>query len=169
MHVTELRRTGKQELKKRNSIIAPVVWKIVILSIAIVIASFVIAGAIVATQVLSGNLNVGDLEGQGLGNSRQGPTPITGNGTVVRIIGDSRSNSYSPNPVEVKVGETVTWVNDDSTVHTATSNEGNFNSDVLFEGQLFSHTFDREGEYPYFCDIHPGMVGAVVVTERSPK
>ncbi len=92
---------------------------------------------------------------------------MTGNGTVVSIVGDFGSNSYSPNPVEVEVGETVTWVNDDSIMHTATSNGGIFNSDVLFEGHSFSYTFDREGEYPYFCDIHPGMVGTVVITERS--
>ncbi|MDQ3967520.1 MAG: plastocyanin/azurin family copper-binding protein [Thermoproteota archaeon] len=34
--------------------------------------------------------------------------------------------------------------------------------------QSFTYTFDKEGEYPYFCDIHPGMVGTVLVTERSP-
>jgi plastocyanin len=144
------------------------VWKIIILSIAIVIASFIIAGAIVATQVLSGNLNVDDIGGQGFRNSRQDPAPITGNGTIVRIVDEAGSNSYSPNPVEVKVGEAVTWVNDDSNLHTATSKDGIFNSDVLFEGQSFSYTFDKVGEYPYFCDIHPAMVGTVVVTERSP-
>jgi plastocyanin len=142
-----------------------VVWKIVILSIAIVIASFIIAGAIVANQVLSGNLNIDDIEGEGLRNSGQDSVPLNGNGTVVRIVADAGSNSYSPNPIEVEIGETITWVNDDSTVHTATSNDGIFNSDVLFQGQSFSSTFDREGAYPYFCDIHPGMIGTVVVTQ----
>ena len=145
------------------------VWKIIILSIAIVIASLVIAGTIVAVQVLSGNVNIGDIRGQELGNSRQDPAPIiNSNGTIVRIVDDAGSNSYSPNPVEAKVGETVTWVNKDSNLHTTTSKDGVFNSDVLFEGQSFTYTFDKEGEYPYFCDIHPGMVGTVLVTERSP-
>ncbi len=143
------------------------VWKIVILSIAIVIASFIIAGAIVAAQVLSGNLIIGDIGDQGPGNSGRDPAPIPSNATVVKIVDNARSNSYSPNPVEVEVGETVTWVNDDSTVHTATSKDGIFNSDVLFEGQSFSYTFDKEGEYQYFCDIHPNMVGRVVVTESG--
>jgi len=141
------------------------VLKILILSIAIVIASFIIAGAIVATYVLSGSLNIDDIGGQGPENSGQDPIPVTGNGTVVRIVADAGSNSYSPNPVEVKIGETITWVNDDSTVHTATSNDETFSSDVLFQGQEFSYTFEREGEYPYFCDIHPGMVGTVIVTK----
>jgi plastocyanin len=141
-----------------------VVWKIIILSIGIVIASFIIAGAIVATQVLSGNLNVNDMAGEGFGNSRQEPAPITGNGTIVRIVDDAGSNSYSPNPIEVKVGLTITWVNDDSVIHTATSTAGIFDSKILQRGGTFSYTFDTVGEYPYYCDLHPNMVGTVRVT-----
>ena len=141
------------------------VWKIIILSTAIVIASFIIAGAIVATQVLSGNLNVNDMAGEGFGNSRQEPAPITGNGTIVRIVDDAGSNSYSPNPIEVNVGQTITWVNDDSIIHTAaTSADGIFDSDILQRGQTFSYTFNTVGEYPYYCDLHPNMVGTVRVT-----
>ena len=142
------------------------VWKIVILSIAIVIASFVIAGAIVAAQVLSGNVNIRDIEGQRPGNSRdsENGTQPSIEGTKVSIVGNDRSNSYSPNPVEIKAGETVTWVNEDSTVHTATANDDKFDSDMLFRGDVFNFTFDGEGEYPYYCDVHPNMVGTVVVT-----
>ncbi len=140
------------------------VWKIIILSIAIVIASFIIAGAIVATQVLSGNLNVNDMAGEGFGNPRQESVPMTGNGTIVRIVDDAGSNSYSPNPIEVNVGQTITWVNDDSVIHTATSTDGIFDSNILQRGQTFSYTFDTVGEYPYYCDLHPNMVGTVRVT-----
>ena len=140
------------------------VWKIIILSIAIVIASFIIAGAIVAAQVLSGNLNVNDMAGEGFGNSRQEPVPIKGNGTTVRIVDDDGSNSYSPNPIEVNVGQTITWVNDDFVIHTATSADGIFDSKIMQRGQTFSYTFDTLGEYPYYCDLHPNMVGTVRVT-----
>ncbi|AFU59992.1 putative blue (Type 1) copper domain-containing protein [Candidatus Nitrososphaera gargensis Ga9.2] len=113
-------------------------------------------------------MNVGDIGGKGPRDSVQDPAPIPGNGTVVvSIIDNAGSNSYNLNPVEVKVGETVTWVNDDSNIYTATSNDGIFNSDVLFEGQSFSYTFDEEGEYPYFCDIHPNMVGTVMVVTQD--
>ena len=140
------------------------VWKIIILSIAIVIASFIIAGAIVATQVLSGNFNVGDIEGEGFGNSREEPVPFTGNGTIARIVDDAGSNSYTPNPIEVNVGQTTTWINDDSVIHTVTSTDGIFDSDILQRGQTFSYTFDRVGEYPYYCNVHPDMVGTVSVS-----
>ena len=129
---------------------------------AVVIASAVIAGAIVATYVLSGNMNMGV---EGSGNGQKPTTPIPENSTVVKIVANTGSNSFSPNPVEVKVGETVTWVNDDSGRHTVTSKDDVFESELMGKGQSFSYTFDKAGEYPYFCSPHPGMVGTVVVTE----
>ena len=131
---------------------------------AVVIASVVIAGAIVATYVLSVNMNMGVA---GFGNIVQQTTAtsIPDNSTVVRIVANAGSNSFSPNPVEVKVGETVTWINDDSGRHTVTSKDGVFDSGMMGKGQSFSYTFDKAGEYPYFCEPHPNMVGTVVVTE----
>jgi plastocyanin len=129
---------------------------------AVVIASVVIAGTIMATYVLSGNMNMGV---EGSGNGQEPATLIPDNSKVVKIVANSGSNSFSPNPVEVKVGETVTWINDDSGRHTVTSKDGTFDSGVMGKGQSFSHTFDKAGEYPYFCSPHPGMVGTVVVTE----
>jgi|SRR6266511_3377917 plastocyanin len=134
----------------------------------VVIASVVIAGAIVAMYVLSSNYGeLRDLGVERSGNSIQQPTAtsIPSNSTVVRIVANAGSNSFSPNPVEVKVGETVTWINDDSGRHTVTSKDGVFDSGIMGKGQSFSFTFDKAGEYPYFCSPHPGMVGTVVVTE----
>ena len=42
---------------------------------------------------------------------------VPSNSTVVRIVANAGSSSFGPNPVEVKVGETVTWINDDSGRH----------------------------------------------------
>lgn len=131
----------------------------------IVVVSIAIAGAIVATLILSG-VNIGNLGVEGSGNSIQQPTAsIPSNSTVVRIVANAGSNSFSPNPVEVKVGETVTWINDDSGRHTVTSKDGVFDSGMMGKAQSFSFTFDKAGEYPYFCEPHPNMVGTVVVTE----
>ena len=129
--------------------------------------SIAIACAIVATLILSDNVNIGNLGVEGSTNSRQEPTtiPIPGNSTVVTIVANAGSNSFSPNPLEVKVGETVAWINDDSGRHTVTSKDGIFDSGIMGRGQSFSYTFDRAGEYPYFCEPHPNMVGTVVVTE----
>jgi plastocyanin len=132
--------------------------------IGILIASVVIAGAIVATYILSGTMNMGV---EGSENSVQQPTTtsIRSNSTVVKIVANAGSNSFSPNPVEVNVGETVTWLNDDFSRHTVTSKDGVFDSDIMGKGQSFSYTFDKAGEYSYYCSPHPNMVGTVVVTE----
>jgi plastocyanin len=64
----------------------------------------------------------------------------------------------------VKVGETVTWVNDDTVAHTATSQGGAlFDSGNLPTGGTFRFTFTKAGTYHYFCTIHPWMKGVVVV------
>jgi plastocyanin len=34
---------------------------------------------------------------------------------------------------------------------------------LVAKGTTFTHTFDAAGEFPYFCQIHPTMVGKVVV------
>jgi plastocyanin len=87
---------------------------------AVVAASLVIAGAIVATYVLSGNMSMG-VDGSGNSSIQQQSTAMSvpSNSTVVRIVANAGSSSFGPNPVAVKVGETVTWINDDSGRHVS--------------------------------------------------
>ncbi len=70
---------------------------------------------------------------------------------------------YSENVLTVPVGTTVTWTNDDSTMHTVTSVDGLFDSGFLREGQAWSYTFTEPGEYEYLCAPHPWMRARVVV------
>lgn len=77
---------------------------------------------------------------------------------------------YIPSSVSVGVGETVTWSNDDAAAHTVTSGStadvnGIFDSGLFMAGATFSHTFDEEGTFDYFCMVHPWMVGSVMVGE----
>jgi plastocyanin len=66
--------------------------------------------------------------------------------------------AFHPNAITVPAGTTVTWKNDDSVSHTVTSTNGEFGSDVLRQGQDFSHTFMNPGTYDYRCAIHPYML-----------
>ena len=76
---------------------------------------------------------------------------------------------YIPSSVSIGVGETVTWSNDDTAAHTVTSGtasggpEGVFDSSLFAAGTTFSHTFEEEGIFDYFCMVHPWMVGNVIV------
>lgn len=73
---------------------------------------------------------------------------------------------YLPDPLEIEVGTTVTWVNEDTLPHTATATtpEVHFDSGYMALGDRYSHTFDEPGEYPYFCVFHPRMRAIVVVS-----
>ena len=75
--------------------------------------------------------------------------------------------TFSPGTVEVAVGTTVTWTNNDSAPHTVTADDGAFDSGELAQGDTFGMTFDTAGTYSYFCEIHPQMTASVVVTEAE--
>ncbi len=65
--------------------------------------------------------------------------------------------------VEVPVGSRVTWTNDDPSPHTVTADDGAFDSRQLDPGASFSVLFSGPGTFTYHCDIHPTMVGTVIV------
>ena len=71
--------------------------------------------------------------------------------------------AFTPAAVTVKAGETVTFENRDSTVHSLVGVGGFFRSKPLDTDDKFSFTFDKPGEYSYFCGLHPYMKGKVVV------
>lgn len=85
-------------------------------------------------------------------------------------------DAFSPNVITVEVGDTVTWTNNDGTMHTVTSGtsdgaktnaDGTFDSGFLNTGDTFSYTFTEEGEYEYFCMPHPWMRGKVIVVPKK--
>ena len=71
--------------------------------------------------------------------------------------------TYNPNTVTVKPGTTVTWINEDSTIHDVSSDSGAFASDDLAKGENYTHNFTKSGEYPYHCNEHPNMTAKIIV------
>jgi plastocyanin len=67
--------------------------------------------------------------------------------------------------VVVKKGGIVTWTSNDAMPHTVTANNGSFGSPQLSNGATWSQTFDAVGTFGYYCALHPGMRGTVVVVE----
>jgi plastocyanin len=103
-----------------------------------------------------------------------GQVSVYAQGASVSIVPNASTmgdKAYSPNPTEVKAGESVTWTNDDSQIHTATSgavgaeDSGKvFDSSILSPKATFDFKFDQAGEVDYYCTLHPQMVGKVVVS-----
>jgi len=89
-------------------------------------------------------------------------SPIAPATTRARVT--VRMLKFSPEKLEVKVGDDVEWANADLTPHTATSQTGGaLNSGAINAGASWHHTFTQAGSFPYFCTFHPEMKGVVVV------
>jgi len=71
--------------------------------------------------------------------------------------------SFSPASLTINQGDTVTWVNNGPTPHSATANNGSFNTGILKAGQSGSHTFSQAGTFSYYCQPHPYMKATIVV------
>jgi plastocyanin len=73
--------------------------------------------------------------------------------------------TYQPDPVVVQAGGKVIWQNEDTAPHTATADDGSFDTGIVERGKIKSETFKEAGTFPYFCEVHPTMHGTVEVVE----
>lgn len=84
----------------------------------------------------------------------------------------SASQFYVPREISVSVGTSVTWTNDDATIHTVTegSPQGGgagtpaFDSSIIAPTAIWENTFDTAGEFNYYCSLHPFMTGKVTIS-----
>src|ERR671915_81835 len=141
-------------------------------TLALMLLSFSVASLIVISTPHYARAQGVIVEGGGNATNATNTGAAAGGPTSVSIVPGSSSlttDAYQPNPVQVSTGGTVTWTNDDAQPHTATSGEnatpdGTFDSGIMAPAATFEHTFTEAGEYPYFCLLHPNMVGTVSVS-----
>jgi len=101
-----------------------------------------------------------------LGNITTSNTTSVSPQTVSIAPGSSNpaaSEFYVPSEITVPTGTTITWTNDDNTIHTVTEQEGLFDSGIMSPGSIWEYTFDTTGEFDYYCSLHPFMTGIVIV------
>ena len=102
--------------------------------------------------------------------------PLTQFASIVPGASSKTTGAFTPYPIIIKVGDTITWKNEDTTPHTVTSGSGpsdpnkgkDFDSSpglssVIAPGSTFSNKFTQAGTFLYFCQLHPNMVGEVGV------
>ena len=83
----------------------------------------------------------------------------------------SASEFFTPKEITVSAGSTVTWTNDDTTIHTVVEGSPQsagatpaFDSSIIAPKATWDNTFDKAGEFNYYCNLHPFMTGKVTVT-----
>jgi plastocyanin len=74
-----------------------------------------------------------------------------------------RNIRFMPRRVVVRLGQTVRWTNDDDTAHTVASQSLRIASEAIRPGQTFTYRPRRRGSFFYFCTIHAGQTGRIVV------
>ncbi len=89
------------------------------------------------------------------------PRPVVGVTHVTITI----TAQFQPATIQVPVGTTVTWTNNDNIGHTVTFRNGMKDSGVIVPGGgTFRYPFTSKGIFPYYCTLHPSMGGVVTVT-----
>lgn len=104
------------------------------------------------------------------------PTPTPGDVDIVKGAEVLTTTAFNPNPKQLSLGGgtevSVRWVNTDgggtyggaSVTHQIKSDNGAFTtSGLLGSGATYTVTFTAAGTYNYHCNIHPNMVGTIVV------
>ena len=81
------------------------------------------------------------------------------NGTQVEI----KNFSFNPKTITIKVGDSVTWKNSDLPGHSATADDGSWDTDIITQGESATIKFEKAGTYTYYCKPHPFMKGTIVV------
>lgn len=91
--------------------------------------------------------------------------PVGAQTRTVSMVDDK----FKPAAITISVGDSVRWVNNGKAAHTATSRvNGLFDSSLVPSGDSFTHKFSKAGTYRYYCFLHAGMNGTVVV-RSAPK
>jgi plastocyanin len=137
-------------------------------------ATLVVTGAAAANQTAGNATTAGAAAANQMAPNSRAASPLV---TSVSIANGAsvptNEEFFAPDDVQVTVGSMVTWKNDDTASHTVTSGtvqnntptpDGRFDSGILNAGASFPFLFDKAGEYPYYCTIHPWMTAKVTAS-----
>src|SRR5215211_2861475 len=136
-------------------------------------ATLVVTGGAAANQTAGNATTAGAAANQMAPNSRAASPLVTSVSIANGASVPTNEEFFAPDDVQVTVGSMVTWKNDDTASHTVTSGtvqnntptpDGRFDSGILNAGDSFPFVFDKAGEYPYYCTIHPWMTAKVTAS-----
>ena len=96
------------------------------------------------------------------GSTAATPEATTAAGTAADTI-SLKDMAFTPATLQVAVGTTVTWVNNDTVQHTVTSDTKLFDSGPIEPGGKFTQTFTEAGTFAFHCSIHTSMTGSITV------
>ena len=155
----------------------------VLLIVALIVVGILAVGGTVGAMAMTHSGFMGYNYGNGMVSGQQGYQGMMGgqynHGSMmggyqqspakpgVAVTGVTHMNmqnfAYQMANIQVRVGTTVTWTNQDSVPHSVTFKNGMKDSGLMYQGQSFSYTFNTPGTYQYYCTVHPYMVATITV------
>ena len=93
------------------------------------------------------------------------PAPSRGAPANATVRTAMKNTTFVRPRMQVTVGTTVEWKNNDPLIHTVTAVDKSFDSGLIRPGNTYSHTFTKAGTFNIFCMPHPFMKAVIVVTE----
>jgi plastocyanin len=86
---------------------------------------------------------------------------------VESLLGGGLTAEMDPDPITIAVGDSIMWSNTDSTAHTATEDDGAFDTGSIAGGESSAPVqFLEAGTFTYHCGIHTNtMTGYEVIVE----
>jgi plastocyanin len=128
-----------------------------------------IAACLAATAAFGAGCGSDSNKGSSTGSEAQPSSTTAGaSGGTPSAAGPNVSMKdikFNPQDVTVKVGQTITWKNDDPVAHTVTAKSGaDFDSGTVNPGGTYTFTAKKAGKIDYVCTIHPNQTGAITVS-----
>ena len=94
------------------------------------------------------------------------PTTQKSPARAVRTVNTGMKNTTYLQPrIQITVGTSVEWKNNDPLPHSVTATDKTFDSGLIQPGKTYRRMFTKAGTYNFFCVPHPFMKGVVVVRE----
>jgi len=135
---------------------------------AIIIAVVVVLVALVAVIAMSGNKDSMDSSmdtaQNGSSSSTSSEAPEAPADAVATNVVEITDYKFLPKNIKVKVGDTVTWTNNDTVRHNVVGVDNDLpKGPLLSKGETYTYTFTKAGVYNYICTPHPYMEASVTV------
>lgn len=140
-------------------VLGAVITFVALASLAVAVIAMASHGDVPSFRGMMNHDGMGGMMGGG-GQDTSGSSPTEGSLTEAVEI---RDFAFQPGNLKVPVGATVTWTNYDAAPHTATANDGSWDTGMLNKGDSAPITFDESGTYDYYCILHPDMKAQISV------
>ena len=130
------------------------------------VTGVVLLSAVAFASMAHGGWDMGLGMGGHMGHMMGGGTNTSNSAVSVGSASDSveiRDFAFTPGNLQVPVGANVTWTNYDDAPHSAKAKDGTWDSAILSKGDSKTLTFDKAGDYTYYCTVHPSMVARLQV------